>query len=68
MARFHLNNGARLERINWLADVSKKGLRESLGMMVNYLYVPRAIENNHEKFIRGEIAASRRVRMMLPRA
>jgi len=62
VARFHLNNGARLERINWLADASKKGLRESLGLMVNYLYEPRAIEGNHEKFIRGEIVASRRVR------
>jgi malonyl-CoA decarboxylase len=62
VARFHLNNGATLERINWLADTSKKGLRESLGLMVNYLYEPRAIENNHEKFVRGEIVASRRVR------
>ena len=62
VARFHLNNGARLERINWLADASKKGLRESLGLMVNYLYEPGAIEDNHEKFIHGEIAASRRVR------
>jgi malonyl-CoA decarboxylase len=67
VARFHLNNGALLERINWSADVSKKGLRESLGMMVNYLYVPREIENNHEKFVSGEIAASRRVRTMVPR-
>ena len=67
VARFHLNNGALLERINWSADVSKKGLRESLGMMVNYLYVPRTIESNHEKFVRGEIAASRRVRLMVPR-
>ena len=62
VARFHLNNGATLERINWLADTSKKGLRESLGLMVNYLYEPRAIEDNHEKFVRGEIVASRRVR------
>jgi malonyl-CoA decarboxylase len=62
VARFHLNNGARLERINWLADTSKKGLRGSLGMMVNYLYELRAIEGNHEKFVRGEIVASRRVR------
>ena len=62
VARFHLNNGARLERINWLADTSKKGLRESLGLMVNYLYEPRAIEGNHEKFVRDEIVASRRVR------
>ena len=62
VAKFHLNNGARLERINWLADTSRKGLRESLGLMVNYLYEPGAIESNHEKFVRGEIVASRRVR------
>ena len=60
--RFHLNNGAKLEQINWLADSSRKGLLESLGLMVNYLYEPRAIEVNHEKFVRGEIVASRRVR------
>jgi len=65
VARFHLNNGARLERINWSADTSKKGLRESLGLMVNYLYEPRAIEGNHEKFVRGEIVASRRVRALV---
>jgi malonyl-CoA decarboxylase len=64
VARFHLNNGARLERINWLADPSRKGLRESLGMMVNYLYVPSAIQANHQKFVRGEIVASRRVRSL----
>ncbi len=62
VARFHLNNGARMERINWSADNSRKGLRESLGIMVNYRYEPRAIESNHEKFARGEIAASRHVR------
>ena len=62
VARFHLNNGAKLERINWLADTSKKALRESLGMMVNYRYEPRAIEGNHEKFVHGEIVASRQVR------
>ena len=65
VARFHLNNGASLERINWLADISKKGLRESLGLMVNYLYVPKAIESNHEKFVRGEIVASRQVRGLM---
>jgi malonyl-CoA decarboxylase len=62
VARFHLNNGARLERIDWLADTSKRGLREALGLMVNYLYEPQAIEGNHEKFVRGEIVASRRIR------
>jgi malonyl-CoA decarboxylase len=64
VARFHLHNGARLERINWSADRSKKGLRESLGLMVNYLYEPRAIEDHHEKFVRGEVVASRRVQAL----
>ena len=62
VARFHLHNGAKLERINWTANLSKKGLRESLGLMVNYLYEPNAIEGNHEKFVQGEIVASRQVR------
>ena len=48
VANFHLNNGARLERINWLADTSSKGIRESAGMMVNYLYELKDIEVNHE--------------------
>ena len=61
VARFHLNNGARLERINWQADESKRGLRDSLGMMVNYLYEPRAIEANHERFVRGRVAASSQI-------
>lgn len=67
VARFHLNNGARLERINWLADKSRKGLRQSLGLMVNYLYESKAIEGNHEKFVAGDIVASRQVRgLVLP--
>lgn len=61
VARFHLNNGARLEQINWMADPSKRGLRQSLGMMVNYLYDPNAIEANHDRFVHGRIAASRQV-------
>jgi malonyl-CoA decarboxylase len=50
VARFHLGNGARLERINWLADVSEKGLRQSHGIMVNYLYDLADIEKNHETY------------------
>ena len=61
VARFHLNNGARLERMNWRADESRRGLRESLGMMVNYVYEPKAIEANHERFTQGRIVASRQV-------
>lgn len=61
VARFHLNNGARLERINWAADLSRRGLQQSLGMMVNYLYDPRAIEANHDRYLQGRIMASRQV-------
>jgi malonyl-CoA decarboxylase len=50
VARFHLGNGARLERLNWLADVSDKGLEQSHGLMVNYLYELDDIEKNHEAY------------------
>jgi malonyl-CoA decarboxylase len=50
VARFHLGNGARLERINWLGDPSPKGLAQSFGMMVNYLYDLDDIEKNHEAY------------------
>ena len=50
VARFHLGNGARLERLNWLADRSEKGIRQSLGLMVNYLYDLGDIEKNHEAY------------------
>ena len=53
VARFHLNNGARIERLNWLGDRSPSGLRQSAGMMVNYLYNLEHIERNHEGY-RGE--------------
>jgi malonyl-CoA decarboxylase len=53
VAKFHLGNGARLERINWLGNVSPRGMRESFGMMVNYLYDIATIEANHEAFARN---------------
>jgi malonyl-CoA decarboxylase len=59
VARFHLDNGARLERVNVNADLSPKGLRESLGLMVNYVYDLGAVEANHERFVRGEVVCSR---------
>lgn len=66
VARFHLRNGARLERINWLGDVSAKGLAESAGLLVNYLYDPRMIERNHEGYVKeGRIAASLEIRRLL---
>ncbi len=55
VARFHLGNGARLERINWRGNVSARGLRESYGLMVNYLYDPDTIEANHEAFATGGV-------------
>jgi malonyl-CoA decarboxylase len=51
VARFHLKNGARLERINWLGDVSPKGLRQAAGIMVNYRYDLDDIEANHEAYM-----------------
>jgi malonyl-CoA decarboxylase len=66
VARFHLGNGARLERINWLGDTSPKGLRESAGIMVNYLYRLDDIEKNHEAYAnQGEVAASSAVKKLL---
>jgi malonyl-CoA decarboxylase len=66
VARFHLGNGARLERIDWLGDLSPKGLRESAGLMVNYLYRLDDIEKNHEAYAnQGEIAASSAVKKLL---
>jgi malonyl-CoA decarboxylase len=66
VARFHLRNGARIERINWRADPSPKGLDQSYGMMVNYNYRLAEIEANHEAYsAEGRIAASSAVRNLL---
>ncbi|KAB2917835.1 MAG: malonyl-CoA decarboxylase [Hyphomicrobiaceae bacterium] len=66
VARFHLGNGARLERINWLGDTSPKGLREAHGLMVNYRYEIRDIEKNHEAYENeGVVAVSRQVSALL---
>jgi malonyl-CoA decarboxylase len=66
VARFHLGNGARLERINWLGDLSPKALRESASIMVNYLYRLDDIEKNHEAYAnQGEIVASSAVKKLL---
>ena len=66
VARFHLGNGARLERIDWMGDLSPKGLRESAGIMVNYLYRLEDIEKNHEAYANdGEVVASSAVKKLL---
>ncbi len=65
VARFHLNNGARIERLNWEADVSPRGLAQSCSLMVNYVYEPKSIEANHERFVAHKgAAASRDVRRL----
>jgi malonyl-CoA decarboxylase len=67
VAKFHLGNGAKLHLINWAGDLSRKGLRQSAGLMVNYLYDLGSVEDNHERFIHGEIVYSRAVgRLMAP--
>ncbi|HRY07645.1 MAG TPA: malonyl-CoA decarboxylase [Hyphomicrobiaceae bacterium] len=66
VARFHLGNGALLERINFLADVSAKGISQAHGLMVNYRYNLKEIEKNHESFVnQGTVASSRQVRGLL---
>jgi malonyl-CoA decarboxylase len=66
VARFHLGNGARVEQLDWLGDVSAKGLRQSYGMMVNYLYDPNRIEENYRNYAdSGRIEASHAVRRLL---
>jgi len=51
VSRFHLRNGARLERLNWLGDRSQKGLKQSHGLLVNYVYDSAAVTRNHERYV-----------------
>jgi malonyl-CoA decarboxylase len=66
VARFHLGNGARLERLNWPGDTSERALQQSYGLMVNYLYDLRYIERNHEAYAqqRAVVAASSVTRLL----
>jgi malonyl-CoA decarboxylase len=65
VARFHLGNGARIERINPLGDASPKGMKQSFGVMVNYLYDLDELEHNVESFAReGSITMSAAVRRL----
>ena len=66
VARFHLGNGARLERINWLGDTSEKAVAQAYGLMVNYLYDLDEIEKNHEAYAEGRtVVASNSVQRLL---
>jgi malonyl-CoA decarboxylase len=58
VARFHLGNGARVERLNWAGDPSPKGMRQSFGVMVNYLYDPRRLDRHRALLAQGQVAVS----------
>jgi malonyl-CoA decarboxylase len=63
---FHLSNGARVERLNWLADRSAKGLQQSAGMMINYLYRLDEVEENHMAYTaEGRVSASSALRSLV---
>ena len=64
VAHFHLGNGAIVERLNWLADTSANGVRQSYAMMVNYRYKLGDVDANHEAYSNGKIVASREVRAL----
>ena len=65
VARFHLGNGAKVERLNPLGDLSSAAMGQSYGLMVNYLYELDQIERNHEAFVnKNEVAASSAVRRL----
>jgi malonyl-CoA decarboxylase len=65
VARFHLGNGARAERLNWLADTSERGLKNCAGMMINYVYHLDQIEDNHELYSREHrVAATHELRRL----
>jgi malonyl-CoA decarboxylase len=69
VARFHLKNGARLDRINWLADTSLSGMRQGVGMMANYVYELGDLERNHELYARRcQVSTSRRVQAQAKQA
>ena len=66
VARFHLGNGASLEQINYLGDLSSNGIKLSAGLMVNYLYELKNIEKNHEEFVNNkEVVYSNKLKQFL---
>ena len=58
VARFHLGNGARVERLNWAADPSPKGLKQSYGLMVNYLYDLKRLDKHRAMLAQGKVPVS----------
>jgi malonyl-CoA decarboxylase len=68
VARFHLDNGARLERLNPHGNLSPAGLKQSFGMMFNYLYDLDKVEAHHARFRQGEMDHARRLGTNFPGA
>ena len=65
VARFHLGNGARVERLNWAGDPSAKGLKQSYGLMVNYLYDLKRLDRHRNQLAQGRIPMSSEVEDLL---
>jgi malonyl-CoA decarboxylase len=69
VARFHLANGATLERLNWMGDTSPAGLNRSLGLTANYVYRLPDLEHNHEGYAKHfKVSASRKVERLAAEA
>jgi malonyl-CoA decarboxylase len=66
VARFHLGNGARVERLNWAADPSAKGFKQSYGLMVNYLYDPKKLDKNRAALAQSKIPIAPAIKDLLP--
>ncbi len=63
VAHFHLSNGARIGRLHWMGDRSARGLQQSAGMMINYVYKLAEIDDNHEAYTSdGKIIADSAVK------
>jgi malonyl-CoA decarboxylase len=65
VARFHLGNGARVERLNWAGDPSPKGSKQSYGLMVNYLYDLKRLDKHRALLAQGKVAVSGQLESLL---
>lgn len=65
VARFHLSNGARIEQLNWAADPSSKGMKQSYGLMVNYLYDLQRMDRHRTELSQGQIPMSKKLQVLL---
>jgi malonyl-CoA decarboxylase len=65
VAKFHLSNGARIEKLNWAADQSAKGIKQSLGLMVNYLYDVKKLDKHRDMLHDGVIPVSSEIDRLL---